>query len=524
VDQERLSKLKKLPSLGVHPYPEKYLDTVSSTQAKVMAEKNKPRDTKEVMEDAQKSLRIAGRMMTFRSHGKLSFAQLQDFEGRIQIAFVKGVTEVVKNMKESEGDGSSEEMPAHKFWEKMLDLGDYIGLEGELFITNHGETTLMVKELTFLGKSLHPLPEKFHGLNDEETILRQRYLDTLTSEESRKRFKMRSDFIKELRKFMWENKFDEVETPTLEHGATGAAAKPYNTHNNALDIDLVLRISQELPLKKVIIGGFERVFEIGKAFRNEGIDPSHLPEHTHFEWYTAYWSFKENMNFSEKMIKHLIQSLGINPIVPIKDKDGNIQNVDFSSSWERIDYVDLIKKDSGIDIMEVRTTEGLRKAIKEKKIMIPDMENMLYPTLVDYLYKKVSRPKIIGPAFLYNYPKALQPLARTNDENPEMVDQFQLVVNGWEIVKGYSELVDPIDQAERFKEQEGALEVGDEEAMQGDDEYIRAMEQGMPPISGVGLGIDRFITLLTQQDNLRDCVLFPLMRPKGNSSTVLDCE
>ncbi|MBT4936921.1 lysine--tRNA ligase, partial [Candidatus Peregrinibacteria bacterium] len=267
MDQERLSKLKKLPSLGVHPYPEKYLDTVSSTQAKVMAEKNKPRDTKEVMEDAQKSLRIAGRMMTFRSHGKLSFAQLQDFEGRIQIAFVKGVTEVVKNMKESEGDGSSEEMPAHKFWEKMLDLGDYIGLEGELFITNHGETTLMVKELTFLGKSLHPLPEKFHGLNDEETILRQRYLDTLTSEESRKRFKMRSDFIKELRKFMWENKFDEVETPTLEHGATGAAAKPYNTHNNALDIDLVLRISQELPLKKVIIGGFERVFEIGKAFR-----------------------------------------------------------------------------------------------------------------------------------------------------------------------------------------------------------------------------------------------------------------
>lgn len=540
MDQERLSKLKKLPSLGVHPYPEKYLDTVSSTQAKELAEKNTPRDTKELMEDTQKSLRIAGRMMTFRSHGKLSFAQLQDFEGRIQIAFVKGVTEVVKNyphpksLSQGERDLENcspltqvegvrkEEMPAHKFWEKMLDLGDYIGVEGELFITNHGETTLMVKELTFLGKSLHPLPEKFHGLHDEETILRQRYLDTLTSEESRKRFKMRSDLIKELRKFMWDNKFDEVETPTLEHGATGAAAQPYHTHNNALDIDLVLRISQELPLKKVILGGFERVFEIGKAFRNEGIDPSHLPEHTHFEWYSAYWSFRENMDFSEKMVKHLIKELGIDPVVPIKDKDGNIKNVDFGSDWERIDYVDLIKKDSGIDIMAVRNTEDLRKAIKAKGIVIPDMENMLYPTLVDYLYKKVSRPKIIGPAFLYNYPKALQPLARTNDENPEMVDQFQLVVNGWEIIKGYSELVDPIDQAQRFKEQEGALEVGDEEAMQGDDEYIRAMEQGMPPISGVGLGIDRFITLLTQQDNLRDCVLFPLMRPKGKASVMPD--
>jgi lysyl-tRNA synthetase, class II len=511
MDQERLDKLKRLPNLGVQAYPEKYLDTVSTSHAKKRIETNPPRDTKDIMEDTKKDIRIAGRMMTFRSHGKLSFAQLQDLEGRIQIAFVKGTTMLIKNQEHTK----TEDITDHKFWEKILDLGDYIGVDGELFVTQHGETTLMVKELTFLGKALYPLPEKFHGLHDEETILRQRYLDTLTNEESRKRLKKRSDFIKEIRKFMWSNNFDEVETPTLEHGATGAAAKPYHTNNNALDIDLVLRISQELPLKTIITSGFEKIFEIGKAFRNEGIDPSHLPEHTHFEWYCAYWSYKENMDFSEKMIKSLLSELKIDPIIPIKDKDGQIKNVNFDSKWERINYIDLIKKDSGIDIMQVRTVENLRSALQEKNIIIPDMQNMLYPTLVDYLYKKVSRPKITGPAFLYNYPKALQPLARSNDKNPDMVDQFQLVINGWEIIKGYSELVDPIDQAQRFKEQEGAIDAGDEEAMQGDDAYIRAMQQGMPPISGVGFGIDRFITLLTQQDNLRDCIWFPLMRPKN---------
>lgn len=512
MDQERLQKLTTLPTLGIHPYPENYLGKISSIQVLEEAKKGM-RSIQEIKEGAKANIRLAGRMMTYRSHGKISFAQLQDLDGRIQICFMQGST-FVKDLDE-------EKMPSHKFWEKMLDLGDYIGVEGELFETQHGEITLLVTELTFLGKALRPMPEKFHGLANEDTILRQRYLDTLTNEDSRKRFRMRSNVIKSIREFFWENEFLEVETPTLEHGATGAAAKPYFTHNNALDIDLVLRISQELPLKKIVLGGFERVFEIGKAFRNEGIDPSHLPEHTHFEWYAAYWSFKENMDYVERLIKHVIQKNGIEPIVPIKDKEGNIQMVDFGrSEWERIDYVDMIKKDSGINIMEVRDVETLRIKIKEQKIDIPDMENMMYPTLVDYLYKKVSRPKIVGPAFLYNYPKSLQPLARVSDANPDMVDQFQLVVNGWEIVKGYSELVDPVDQANRFKEQEGALEVGDEEAMQGDDEYIVAMEYGMPPISGVGLGLDRFITLLSQQDNLRDCIFFPLMRPKGKQKEV----
>ncbi|MBT4849660.1 lysine--tRNA ligase [Candidatus Parcubacteria bacterium] len=503
--QQRLIKRSTIAELGLELHPENFLDRISTTEIKARAV-GKLRSGEDVMKSPKKTIRVAGRIMTFRSHGKLSFAQLQDFEGRIQLALVKGTTEIVGL--------DDKKMPHHKFWEKMIDLGDYVGIDGELFETKHGETTILVKDLTFLGKALRPLPEKFHGLADEDQILRRRYLDTLTNEDSRKRFKFRSDLIRAVREFFWANKFDEVETPVLEHKATGAAAKPYFTHNNALDLDLVLRISQELPHKKLIIGGFEKIFEIGKAFRNEGIDPSHLPEHTHFEWYAAYWGYEQNMDFTEKLIKTVIEKLKIDPVVPVKDKTGKTTKVDFSKKWKRMDYVELIKKDSGIDILAVKDADELRQIIKKNKIEIADMDHMGYATLVDYLYKKVSRPKIVGPAFLYNYPKALQPLARPNDKNPDMINQFQLVINGWEIVKGYSELVDPVDQAERFKQQEQEKASGDQEAMEGDDEYVLAMEHGMPPISGVGLGLDRFITILSQQDSLRDCVFFPLMRPK----------
>ncbi len=504
--QQRLEKRKRIEELGLELHPSKFLDKKSSREVLELAQKKGVKDTDKVMKSSKKSIRLAGRIMTYRSHGKISFAQLQDFDGRLQISFIKGITKV-KGLNE-------DKLKYHKFWDKLLDIGDYIGVDGELFKTKHGEITLLVKELTFLGKALRPLPEKFHGLADEDTILRQRYLDTLINEGSRKRFKLRSDLIKSIREFMWSYNFSEVETPSLEYKATGAAAKPYHTHNNALDLDLVLRISQELPLKKIILGGFERIFEIGKAFRNEGVDPSHLPEHTHFEWYTAYWSYEENMNFVEEMIKYIIKELGINSSIPVKDKDGKIKKVNFAKKWPRINYVDLIKKDCGIDINKVKEVKELKSLIKKKKIKIPDMNTMSYATLVDYLYKKVSRPKIVGPTFLYNYPKAIQPLARTNNKNEDIVDQFQLVINGWEIIKGYSELVDSEDQKERFKQQDIEKEAGDEEAMEGDDDYIIAMEYGMPPISGVGLGIDRLVTILAEQDSLRDTVFFPLMRPK----------
>lgn len=503
----RLEKLNKIKELGINVYPENYLDRTKTSEANKLGEKEELRDVEDIKKEFKNCIKLAGKMMTFRSHGKLSFAQLQDIDGRIQIAFVRDLVKVT-DLQETE------EMTSYKFIEKMLDIGDYIGVEGELFKTHHGEITLLVKELTFLGKCLNPMPEKFHGVADEEIILRQRYLETLTDEQARNRFILRSNIIKTIREFMWSNDFIEVETPVLEAKATGAAAKPYFTYNNALGLDLVLRISEELPHKKIIIGGFERVFEIGKAFRNEGVDPSHLPEHTHFEWYAAYWSYKENMEYVEKLIKYIFEKLNINKIISVKDKDGNAKDVNFDKDWEKIEYVELIKKDSGIDISKIKDKDELLSIIKSKKIEIENAENMSYGTLVDYLYKKVSRPKIVGPAFLYNYPKALQPLARVNDKNKDMVDQFQLVINGWEIVKGYSELVDPIDQKQRFIEQEKAAKDGDEEAMQGDDEYITAMEYGMPPISGVGLGIDRLVTMICQQDNLRDCVFFPLMKPK----------
>jgi len=507
----RLEKLNKIKELGLNAYPENYLGKISSTEAKKIGENKELRTPDEIKTGFKELVKVAGRMMIYRAHGKLSFAQIQDEDGRIQVAFIKDTIKVVGL--------NNELMDSYKFTEKLLDVGDYVGVSGELFRTMHGELTILVDELTFLGKCLTPMPEKFHGVSDEEVLLRQRYLQTLTDEEARNRFKFRSDVIKTIREFMWSNDFMEVETPVLEKSATGAAAKPYFTHNNALDIDVVLRISEELPLKKIITGGYERVFEIGKAFRNEGIDPSHLPEHTHFEWYAAYWSYKENMDYVEKMIKNIFEKLKLDRVIAIKDKDGNLNDVDFLKEWERVDYVDLIKKDCEINILNyIKNTEEDRlafiKEVKTKKINIDGIDKMSLATAIDYLYKKVSRPKLIGPVFLYNYPKALQPLARVSDSNKDMVDQFQLVIAGWELLKGYSELVDPIDQKERFIEQEKAAKTGDEEAMQGDNDYIDCMEYGMPPISGVGLGIDRFVTLVTKQDNLRDCIFFPLMRPK----------
>ena len=481
--QIRIAKLENLKKAGIHPYPEKYVKTHQAFLAKNL-------------DNGVKDVSVAGRIVMLRSFGKLMFAILKDESGKIQVALTK------QDIGEKDFD----------LIEKNIDMGDFIGITGEIFTTKHGEKTVLAKKWTFLGKALLPLPEKFHGLIDEEAKYRQRYLDMIMNEGVLDRFKFRSNLLKALREFYWQEGFFEVETPTLQQNATGAAATPYCTRNNAYDLDLVLRISHELPLKVAIGGGFEKVFEIGKAFRNEGIDPSHLPEHTHIEHYCAYWNFEDNMRFTEKMFDFLFEKTELSKKVQIKNKDGELNEVDFTTPWKRIDFVELLKKDSGIDITKIIDVKILKAELKKKKIEIYGMENMGYSTLVDNLYKKVSRPKIIGPIFLYNYPKSLQPLARTNDKNPEMVDQFQLVVNGWEIVKAYSELVDPIDQAERFKEQAKASADGDEEAMQGDDDYIIAMEHGLPPISGWGLGFDRLVTLLTQQDNLRDCVLFPLMK------------
>jgi lysyl-tRNA synthetase class 2 len=482
--QNRLEKLEKLKEKGIHPYPARY---------------NKKHDLVSILEmEEGKKVSVAGRLMTFRDMGKIAFAHLQDISGRGQVVF----------QKDEIGEDD------FKTISKLLDLGDFIGVEGEVFVTKKGETSILAKKWTFLSKALLPLPEKFHGIKDQEALYRQRYLDTISNQETRERFVFRSRLTQVLREFYWKNGFLEVETPTLMHKATGAAARPYHTHNNALDIDLVLRISHELPLKEMIVGGFERIFEMGKAFRNEGQDSSHLPEHTHLEHYAAYWNFEDNIEFTEKMFSYIFEKLNIPEKMYVKDKEGQDRQVNWATPWKREDFIQLVSRDSGLDIAKYTDAASLRKDLKERGIEFDDMNTMSLPTLMDYLYKKVSRPKLVDPTILYHYPKALQPLARVNDEDANTVDQFQLVVNGWEVLKAYSELVDPVDQRERFEEQVDARDAGDEEAMDVDEEYLTAMEHGMPPISGWGLGIDRLVALLTGQENLRDVVYFPLLRPQ----------
>jgi lysyl-tRNA synthetase class 2 len=480
----RLAKLENFKKAGIHPYPARFEKTLDIEQV-LTHQETEPVCT-------------AGRIMLFRQMGSITFAHIQDFSGRMQVVLKKDIL----------GD------ELYKLVTKNHDLGDFIGVQGTIFTTKTGEKSILVQTWTFLGKALLPPPGKFHGLKDREVLHRKRYLDLMANHDTRTRFAFRSNFIRAMREFYWREGFHEVETSTLMHNATGAAARPYHTHNNALDIDLVLRISHELPLKELVVGGFEKVFELGKAFRNEGHDPSHLPEHTHLEHYAAYWNFEDNIRFTERMFDYLFENLRLPKVLTIKDRDGQEQQVDWSTPWPRINYIELIKADTGIDVMSYSSADALRNDIKARGIEFEGMREMGVTSLIDNLYKKVSRPKLIQPTILFNYPKILQPLARVNDQSADLVDQFQLVVNGWEIVKAYSELVDPIDQRERFLQQAEQRKAGDDEAMDMDEGYLTAMEHGMPPISGWGMGVDRVLALLTGQDNLRDVVLFPLMRPE----------
>lgn len=354
-------------------------------------------------------------------------------------------------------------------------------------MTHKGELTIFASTFTFLSKAIRPLPEKFHGVKDEETLYRQRYLDLITNNETYNRFLLRSRFIKAMRDFYAEEGFIELETPILGNAASGAAAAPFITHHNDYDLDVFLRISPETALKKATVGRFERVFEIARDFRNEGSDPSHLQEFTMVEHYAAYWNYEDNMRFIEKMINSLFDRIGLEKTVQIKDRNGGVQTVNFGVAWERIDYMQRIQEVTGVDIGKYAPgdEEIFRKILRDREIIIEGMETMGLTTLIDYFYKKLVRPKIVGPAFLYNYPKYMQPLARVSDNNPNMVEQFQVLVNGWEISKAYSELVDPIDQRARFEEQAKAAAAGDEEATSADYDFVLAMEYAMPPQSGL---------------------------------------
>lgn len=482
--QDRLKQLELLKSSGILPYADKYERTHTLAEAK-----SSPLETK---------VKTAGRVMLLRDMGKLSFAHLSDFSGKMQIVL--------------RVDDLGEEK--YKLFSKTVSIGDFVGVEGEIFSTKKGEISVLVKDYTFLSKALRPLPEKWHGLKDVETIYRKRYLDLVMNEETKDRFKFKSDFVWELRKFYKENGFYEIDTPVLCNAASGALAKPFKTYYNSLDIDVYLRIAPEIYLKEAIIGGFERVFEVARVFRNEGMDASHLQDFTMIEHYSAYWNFEDNMAFTEKMLTSVIQKLKGTLEIPILNKNDEPVLVNFAGPWRKVTFRELLLEDCGIDIDLHTDTESLKNEIIKKGIQIDGLEKLGRGNMIDSLYKKVSRPKLVNPTFLLNHPVDLSPLARKNDANPLVVDRFQLVVNGWEIVNAYSELIDPVDQNERFNKQTEFREAGDEEAMVKDDDYVEAMEHGMPPVSGWGMGVERIVALLTQQPNLRDVVLFPLLKPK----------
>ncbi len=513
----RIAKIAKMKSMWVIPYAQSFDKKNVISDIIKFYENKELRDINDIILDPISQVKTAWRIMLYRSHGKLAFAKLLDSTEQIQLMFHRdNCSLLIWNEKKSIlSDWTEEGMTAYKFMEKMVDVWDFVGIEWEVFKTHKWELTIFVSSYTFLSKAVRPLPEKFHGLQDQEELYRKRYLDMTMNLDTYKRFLFKSKFYKVLRDFYHQEWFIEIQTPILWNAASGAAAKPFITHHNDYDLDVYLRIAFETSLKKSTVGRFEKVFEIGQDFRNEWSDPSHLQEFTQVEHYAVYWNYEDNMRFTEKMFDYFFEKLSLSKKINVKDKEWIVREVDFTTPWQRIDYAKWIFDASWIDITQysLDDSELLRSTIKSKGIEFEKMDFMSTTTLIDYLYKKVLRPKIIWPAFIYNYPVIMQPLARISDVDSWIVEQFQLLVNGWEICKAYSELVDPLLQQENFDKQSDAAARGDEEATSGDDDFVMSMEYWMPPQSWFGMWLERILAILTEQENLRDVVMFPLMKP-----------
>lgn len=478
LEEVRIAKLKDIKN----PYPDRY-------------EVNEEIGNVAFLKDGTTDVKIAGRITAVRKIGKLTFFRISDIDGEIQAAIKK--------------DEIGEERYNH--FHQIIDTGDFIGLEGAVFTTKTGEKTLRVKEYMFLGKSYLPLPEKFHGLQNPEMIYRQRYLDLIMNKEAKERFLLRSKLTKAIRRYLEDEHYIEIETPVLTNKPSGALAKPFTSHHNALDIDVFLRIAPETYLKRAIVGGFTKVFEFARCFRNEGMEATHLQDFTMLEAYYAYYNYLDNMKFLQNMLVSVIKEVYGKTQLSINDHD-----IEFDGEWPIVTFRELLIKDCGIDINQFDTAKSLLTEIKRNNIELnstDDLDSMGKGNLIDLLYKKVSRPQIIQPTFLTEHPIELSPLARANDENPQITDRFQLIINGAEIINGYSELVNPTEQKLRLEDQAALNKNGDQEAMVMDTDYLIAMRHGMPPISGWGMGIDRLVQVITGTNNLRDSVLFPLMRP-----------
>ncbi|EGG92643.1 hypothetical protein HMPREF0491_01162 [Lachnospiraceae oral taxon 107 str. F0167] len=442
-----------------------------------------------------KSVNIAGRLMSKRVMGKASFCHVQDLKGRIQ-AYVA---------RDAVGE---DEYKAFK----KLDIGDIVGITGDVFKTQTGEISLHATKVELLSKSLKPLPEKFHGLTDTDTRYRQRYVDLIMNEDVKDTFIKRSKIITEIRKFLDGQGFMEVETPMLVSNAGGAAARPFNTHFNALDEDVKLRISLELYLKRLIVGGMERVYEIGRVFRNEGVDTRHNPEFTLMELYQAYTDYHGMMDLTENMFRHLAEVVCGSTTIPYAEA-----MIDLGKPFERITMVDAIKKYSGIDFEEIETTEAAKALAKEKGIEFEERHTR--GDIINLFFEEFVEDKLIQPTFVMDHPIEVSPLTKKKPRDPRYVERFELFIYGREMANAYSELNDPIDQRERFLAQEEAFAAGDEEANHTDEDFLNALEIGMPPTGGIGYGIDRLVMLLTNSPAIRDVLLFPTMKSLDKSNT-----
>ena len=479
IRQNRIEKLKKLLREGENPYP---------------IEVKRTHEIKKVLEDfaslskKEEEVILVGRVRTIRTHGALTFIDFEDGTGRFQALFAK----------DKIGEKSYDSFLA------TFDIGDFIEIHGIVFETKRGEKTIQASAYKMISKSLRPLPEKWHGLKDVEDRYRKRYLDLLFSPEVKEKFNIRSNFIKELRNFLNEDGFMEVETPILQLLYGGARAKPFKTHLNAMDIDVYLRISPELYLKRLLVGGMEKVYEIGKCFRNEGVDKFHNPDFTMIEFYWAYADYKQLMKMTERMFNVILTKvLGTTEV-----KYGE-EVLNFKGPYERIEFFALLEKYTGIKYEELNEKALLKKA-REMGIDVPEGADK--PNIADEIYKKYCRPKLIQPTFIIHHPKGFQPLAKGLDS--EKLANFQLVVAGAEVINAFSEQNDALDQGEVLRSQEKLFKGGFEEAQRSDEEFIEALEYGMPPAAGFGMGIDRIVSMLTDSGSLREVILFPLMKDR----------
>ncbi|EHV5307201.1 lysine--tRNA ligase [Staphylococcus pseudintermedius] len=486
--QVRRQKLQELRDLGIDPFGEKFERTGTAETLKAQWDQYAKEELAE--KETESHTVIAGRIMTKRGKGKAGFAHVQDLSGQIQI-YVR---------EDQVGDAQ------FGIW-NTADLGDIVGVEGIMFKTNTGELSVKAKSFKLLSKALRPLPDKHHGLQDIEQRYRQRYLDLITNEESTQTFINRSRILQEMRNYLNEKGFLEVETPMMHQIAGGAAAKPFVTHHNALDATLYMRIAIELHLKRLIVGGLEKVYEIGRVFRNEGVSTRHNPEFTMIELYEAYADYKDIMSLTEELVAHIARRVLGTTSVQYGDETINLE-----PQWRRLHMVDAVKEATGVDFYEVKSDKEAHELAKAHGIEVDD--NMKYGHILNEFFEQKVEETLIQPTFIYGHPIEISPLAKKNPEDPRFTDRFELFIVGREHANAFTELNDPIDQRQRFEAQLVEKEQGNDEAHEMDEDFIEALEYGMPPTGGLGIGIDRLVMLLTNSPSIRDVLLFPYMRQK----------